>query len=145
MFYNLNKSFLTFTGGYNRKSTEFIKVNETPTEGPDFLFSIHFHCLVEVDPRRIYLIGGYHPYPYSHEYSKHTWIINQKDDFKMKPGPNMPVERAEHACSTMKINGKTFIVAVGGVDKKSVELLDTNLPNNNASWRLGNDIDYYIP
>ena len=56
----------------------------------------------------------------------------------MKPGPNMLVERAEHACGTMKINGKTFIVAVGGVDKKSVELLDTNLPNNNASWRLGN-------
>ena len=133
------KSFLKFTGGYNRKSTEFIRVHETPTEGPDFPFSIHFHCLVEVDPRRIYLIGGSREgRSYSHEYSKHTWIIDPKDNFKMKPGPNMLVERAEHACGTMKINGKTFIVAVGGKDKKSVELLDTTLPNNNASWRLGN-------
>ena len=58
----------------------------------------------------------------------------------MKPGPNMLVERAEHACGTMKINGKTFIVAAGGKDRKSVEILDTTLPNVNVSWRKGNTV-----
>ena len=92
-----------------------------------------------MDPRRIYLIGGSREgRPYTHEYSKQTWIINPKDNFKMKPGPNLLEERVEHACGTMKINGKTFIVAAGGKDRKSVEILDTTLPNVNVSWRKGN-------
>ena len=48
--------------------------------------------------------------------------------------------RREHACATMQVNGRIFIVAAGGRKKSSVELLDTSLPEE--GWKLG---AYHIP
>ena len=60
---------------------------------------------------------------------------------KMKPGVNQP--RDFHSCAKMSFNGKTILVAAGGVGKsapfpklRSVEILDiSSLPN--PEWTYG--------
>ena len=46
--------------------------------------------------------------------------------------------RIDHACATMKVNNKVFIIVVGSADNRqcrTIEILDTTLPSNN--WKFG--------
>ena len=57
-----NNSTLWITGGEDGanylKSTEFVFVNQPPIEGPDLPFAISGHCMVQVDARTIFIVGG---------------------------------------------------------------------------------------
>ena len=56
----------------------------------------------------------------------------------MRQGPTMLETRIGHACTTMKVNNKVFIIVVGSADNRqcrTIEILDTTLPSNN--WKFG--------
>ena len=72
------------------------------------------------------------------EKSNKTWIINPKKNFQIREGPTMLQTRIGHACATMKVNNKVFIIAIGNADNwqcRTIEILDTTLPSNN--WKFG--------
>ena len=89
------------------------------------------------------IIGGtganYHYFAY--ELSTRTWIIDPANNFVIKEGPSMNVERPGGPKSAkMMINGNIFIVVAGGTKycspyNTSVELLNTSLPNQ--GWMYG--------
>ena len=49
--------------------------------------------------------------------SKKTWIVNPLLDFEIREGPSMIVERREHSCGKMEINGKFLLVVAGGINE----------------------------
>ena len=136
----LNESKIWITGGWSwsnndgsLKSTEIISLNQPPVLGPDLPFTVSSHCMVLVNPTTIYLIGGI-------VYDKKTWIIDPTNDFQIKEGPSLNIERIRHSCSKMRINGRIFLVVAGGLNKESlefdsVELLDTTCPDR--GWKKG--------
>ena len=154
----LNQSKLWITGGQtlensgggccwlsgSKNSTEFISLDQPPYPGPDLPFEIHGHCMVQVCPNTIYIIGGCQ----NDKNSTHTWIVDPTNNFDIKSGPPLNRARLGHSCNKMKINGKYFLVVAGGLhevwhegNKKemksncSVELLDTTSPDK--GWILG--------
>ena len=91
-----------------------------------------------------------------------TWIFDPSDNYKIKKGPSLNCGRRSSACAKMIINGRIFIVVVGGYGTTienynpyvfnrdgspsnrpvysngplfSVELLDTTSPD--AGWKMG--------
>ena len=135
----LNESKIWITGGwsYNKrrvKSTEIISLDQPPVPGPDLPFTVYDHSMVLVDPTTIYLIGGYQ----NNQISNKTWIIDPTNDFQIKVGPSVNIERWGHSCSKMRIKGKIFLVVAGGWNNgalDSVELLDTTYPDQ--GWKMG--------
>ena len=136
----LNQSRLWVTGGFtieywNRLNTsQFLSLDQPPEKGPDLPFAVSCHCMVQVDSETIYLIGGFQ----NGEKSNKTWIINPKKNFQIREGPTMLETRIGHACTTMKVNNKVFIIVVGNADNRqcrTIEILDTTLPSNN--WKFG--------
>ena len=135
----LNQSRLWVTGGYignwNKLNTsQFLSLDQPPEKGPDLPFAVSCHCMVQVDSETIYLIGGFQ----NGEKSNKTWIINPKKNFQIREGPTMLETRIDHACATMKVNNKVFIIVVGSADNRqcrTIEILDTTLPSNN--WKFG--------
>ena len=135
----LNDSRLWVNGGKDDKgnrmnSSKFILLNQSPEDGPNLPFTVSHHCMVQVDSKSIYLIGGYQNGKKSHK----TWIIDPTNNFEIIEGPSMNIARNSHLCATMRIDNKIFIVVFGGCDGHGsvlVEILDTSLPTNN--WKLG--------
>ena len=91
-----------------------------------------------------------------------TWIFDPSNNYKIKKGPSLNCGRRGAACAKMIINGRIFIVVVGGYGTTienynpyvfnrdgspsnqpvysngplfSVELLDTTSPD--ADWKMG--------
>ena len=109
------------------KSSQFISLDQPPEKGPELPFTVSKHCMVQVDPETIYLIGGVQ----NNSGSKKTWIIDPTKNFEIREGPSMNHSRASHSCATMRINNKVFIIVVGSgllSETKTVEILDTSLP-----------------
>ena len=138
----LNETRLWVCGGIERhimnrlNSSEFISLDQPPEDGPKLPFTVSHHCMVQVDSKSIYLIGGRQNTRFSE--SKNTWIIDPTNNFAIKKGPKMIYARDEHSCATMRLNNKTFIVVFGGCygpDKAKPEILDTSLPSND--WKRG--------
>ena len=135
----LNETRLWVSGGRDKKgkctnSSEFISLDQPPEDGPKLPFTVTKHCMVWVDSKSIYLIGG----KQNGKSSEKTWIIDPTNNFEIKEGPKMNYARCSHSCATMRLNNKTFIVVVGGYSDtalKNMEILDTSLPTNN--WQLG--------
>ena len=146
----LNHNQIWITGGLNRendyeesKSTEFISYDDNSEKfvaipGPKLPFKIFYHCMVQVDAHRIYIIGGVQ----NHQSTAATWIVNPLNFSDIKSGPRMRRWRSRHSCAKMEINGKIFIVVVGDglsgdviVNVETVELLDTSSPNQ--KWTMG--------
>ena len=138
----LNDTRLWVTGGkYGRNglnSSKFILFNQSPEDGPKLPFTVSHHCMVQVDSKSIYLIGG----KQNGEESDKTWIIDPTNNFEITEGPRMNNARSKHLCATMRINNKIFIVVFGGCDGHldghgdiDIEILDTSLPTNN--WKHG--------
>ena len=60
----LNQTRLWVTGGMDEKgnlmkSSQFISLDRPPEKGPELPFTVSHHCMVQVDSKTIYLIGGY--------------------------------------------------------------------------------------
>ena len=109
-------------GSVSLRSTEFIKLGYPSLKGPDMPFTINRHCMIQYDDESIYIIGGNQN---SLHCSKKTWIVNPKNGFQIREGPSLNVERMNHACAKMTINGRTKLVVTGGYIKSSGEYLDS--------------------
>lgn len=155
----LDQKTLWITGGSGdggnsgETTTELISFGKPPINGTKLPFGINRHSMIKVDQKTIYIIGGTNGqrvlapavangmmiFTFSH--STTTWIIDPTNDFDMKQGPSMNVERPSDPTSAkMAINGTIFIVVAGGTSylcpyKKSVELLNTSLPDQ--GWMYG--------
>ena len=149
----MNDSYIWVTGGCSKegleKSTEIISLDQPPVSGPDLPFTVSHHSMVLVDPKTIYLIGGFQEY---HQRSNKTWIIDPTNNFQIKVGPSLNIGRTSFSCSKMKIEGRIFLVVAGGVGDSltppttmgdpgdeyldSVELLDITCPQK--GWEMGN-------
>ena len=132
----LNETRLWVSGGIGEKwnhmnSSEYISLDQPPEDGPELPFTVSSHCMVQVDSKSIYLIGGYQNGIPS---SDKTWIIDPTNNFEMKEGPKMKYARHEHSCATMRLNNKIFIVVFGGHSTKP-EILDTSSSTN--KWQFG--------
>ena len=134
----LNKNTLWITGGdefEGNMSTELISLDQPPIKGPKLPFSIIYHSMVKLDAKNIYLIGGFQNF----KYSKDTWIIDPTKNFRIKQGPSLNVQRHLNSSSKMKIQGKIYLVVIGGMeghaDLDTVEILDTSTPNQ--KWKIG--------
>ena len=140
----LNKSKIYITGGNGGlplplrclKSTEIHSLDQPPVPGPDLPFIVDGHSMVMVDPKTIYLIGG----TQNGQTSNKTWIIDPTNDFQIKVGPSLNIARYCHSCSKMRIGGRIFLVAAGGMNSShgkvdSVEVLDTTCPEQ--GWKMG--------
>ena len=116
-----------------KNSSEFISLDQPPENGPKLPFTVSNHCMIQVDSKSIYLIGGYQ----NDEVSEKTWIIDPTNNFAIIEGPKMNHARSWHSCATMKLKNKTFIVVIGGLGSYCgiTEILDTSLPTNN--WQIG--------
>ena len=130
----LNQTRLWVTGGQDekgndKKSSQFISLDQPPEKGPKLPFTVSNHCMAQVDSKTIYLIGGYQ----NGDESNQTWIIDPTKNFEIREGISMNHSRASNSCATMRLKNKVFIVVVGSND--SVEILDTSLTANN--WKFG--------
>jgi len=148
-----NDSTLWITGGEDGanylKSTEFVFVNQPPIEGPDLPFAISGHCMVQVDARTIFIVGGSLSTSKSSPVntSTKTWMVDP-ETFHIQPGPPLNIARSGHSCAKMILNGKVYLVAAGGYDEyrwmgalDSVELLD---PTSNKGWILGPPLPFKL-
>ena len=141
----LNESIIWATGGMSNngqlKSTEIVSFDQPVVPGPDLKFTVSHHSMVLVNPRTIYLLGGYQ----DGETSDKTWIIDPTNDFQIKDGPSFNIARREHSCAKMRIKEKIFLVVAGGkccnnTTLDSVELLDTTCPDQ--GWKIGMKLNY---
>ena len=146
----LDNSRLFITGGcskedykpsYALKSTAFISIGNPPVQGPDLPFTIYEHSMVQVDKKTIFLIGGCQNGNYLHNGpSKATWIMDPTNNFQIKCGPPLNEAKSKICCNKMKINGKLFLVVVGGAPRylgggNNVQLLDTT--SLDKGWIMG--------
>ena len=140
----LDQKTLWVTGGIASKnvglySTEFISFEKSSVKGPDLPMAISGHAMVHVDPKNIYIIGGYTPGKWSNE----TWIVDSTNGFDMKKGPCLETKTCRTTCSKMKISGKTFLVALANDSfLDSVEVLDTTSPDQ--GWIKGMKFKFCI-
>ena len=156
---------IILTGGDFKKSTEFVSLDQPPMQGPNLPFAISGHVMIQVDRKNLYMIGGGIKSDNDDDSGKDknkTWILDPSDNYKIKKGPSLNCGRRSAACGKMIINGRIFIVVVGGYGKIienhnpylfnmdgspcnrpgysmgpifSVELLDTTSPE--AGWKMG--------
>ena len=118
-------------------STEFISVDKPPVKGPELPFICSNITMVQVDPKTIYLIGGYQNTSINSNClfgSNKTWIVNLKNNYEITEGPSLNKVRIRHSSALIQLNGRAHIVLVDA-EAGEVELLDTT--SSNLSWTLG--------
>ena len=122
----------------NYQLNQLISLNKPPKEGPKLPFkTICGHSMVQIDTKTIYIIGGYKLA--TREETAETWVIDTSSNYDFKPGPSLKKARSFHACATMILNGRIFIIIAGGQASQSVllggcnttvEILDTSNPTH---------------
>ena len=122
--------------GLRKSATEFISLDEPhAVPGPQIPFAVHHHCMVQLDSKSIFIIGGYQ----NGVKSDKTWIVDPTNNYQVKEGPTMKTVKWVHSCAKMKIKEKTILVVVGntldGDLEDLVELLDTSVPD--PKWTIG--------
>ena len=137
----LRQNKLWIVGGWNGSgdldTTEFLTLNNVSEEGPKLPFKISSHCMFNYNENSILIIGGMQ----NGSRSKKTWILDPTNEFNIKEGPTLNVERHQHSCAKFQINGKPFILVIGGRDGcdsilDSVEFLDLSLLGQ-QNWIMG--------
>ena len=127
------------SGGFHsndaKTSMEIVTLDQPPVQGPYLPFTIAEHGMVQYNSSMIFIIGGFQ----NGNKSERTWIMNPEKRFHVREGPAMNIGRAVHGCGKMKVNGKYFIVVVGGSGVfdnclDSVEFLD---PTSDQGWIWG--------
>ena len=127
-------------------STEFITLDQAPTRGPDLPYTIYGHAMVHLDKDTIIIIGGRNEDVSNsilqQDQCKITWIVDVKDNFNIKRGPNLnhDIGRMHPACAKMEIQGKDYIAVASGSELSwraldTVELLDTS--DLDRGWFMG--------
>ena len=124
---SLNNSMLWITGGAAYEahkgqvnvvgSTEFV-TREGAVNGPPIPEGkvLWYHCSVLFPGNgNVYLIGGT---------ANNVLVANPSNGFTFAQGPLLMTDRGDHACGTMSIGTKSIIVAAGGYNLASVEILD---------------------
>ena len=104
--------------------------------------------MIYYDPNTIFLIGGIQ----NGVISNKTWIINPNQDFQMREGPTLKVERWGHSCGKMICkDGNIVIVVAGGISDnhheerhergmlQNVEILN---PTSDKGWEYGMLLTY---
>ena len=122
--------------GLRKSATEFISLDEPhAVPGPQIPFAVHHHCMVQLDSKSIFIIGGYQ----NGVKSDKTWIVDPTNNYQVKEGPTMKTVKWVHSCAKMKIKEKNILVVVGntldGDLEDLVELLDTSVPD--PKWTIG--------
>ena len=122
--------------GLRKSATEFISLDEPhAVPGPQIPFAVHHHCMVQLDSKSIFIIGGYQ----NGVKSDKTWVVDPTNNYQVKEGPTMKTVKWVHSCAKMKIKEKTILVVVGntldGDLEDLVELLDTSVPD--PKWTIG--------
>ena len=134
----LDKDTILVAGGCDSingeciKSTEIVSNNQEPKRGPDLPFLVRGMRMVNVNKSTIIIIGGQNDN--SCNFTNSTFIIDPTNNFKMNEGPFMQEARYRHSCGKICINGKIIVVAVGGYESNSVELLDLS---SDQGWISG--------
>ena len=84
-------------------------------------------------------IGGYTGHG---DLRNESWFYNfDNEEQGWVQGPSLEVARAGHACGTLKDSendGKTVVIAAGGHDKSSAEILDVT--SKHPVWLKGPDL-----
>ena len=131
-----NDSTLWVTGGRSgsqgvfTKTTEFVKLNQETTPGPNLTEQYMYHCIAKINETMVVFIGGYYT-------ETSTLLVNIEDDFEMDLGPELLNERFNHACGTIQWNDTNLVIAVGGrteISKNSTEIWD---PKSDDGWVEG--------
>ena len=135
---------LWITGGfddslYELKSTEFVDPDcGTVQDGPDLPHELSSHCLVMVNSTLAMLLGGLNTHFYT-DYQ--TWFYNfENEDSSWVEGPTFIQSRYSHVCGKIKDlkDGKTVIVAAGGIFDESTEVL---IPDS-GEWIIGPNLPH---
>ena len=99
---------LWITGGARSpKTSEWIRLDQPPTKGPDLPMNFVNHCMTRINETHVILIGGI-------DNNGQTLIIDVGNDFKMTAGPNLKYARSGHACGTYSTPYGNQIVVAGG-------------------------------
>ena len=99
---------LWITGGAGSpKTSEWIRLDQPPTKGPDLPMNFVNHCMTRINETHVILIGGI-------DNNGQTLIIDVANDFKMTAGPNLKYARSGHACGTYSTPYGNQIVVAGG-------------------------------
>ena len=102
-------------------------MNDLPVQGPDLpLGKIWGNSMVKVNPKMIYIIGGYTELNPSNK----TWIMDTTDNFRLKEGPSMIDITGLNESTKMILNGNICIVTM---QQSAVEILDTT----SSCWKKG--------
>jgi len=136
------REYLWVVGGFEKEdlsTTEFVHTDKAAVEGPTLDFPIAHHCMVQVDDKAIYIVGG----KQDGEISNKVWVVDPTDDFKVIEGPSLKEKRYFHSCAAMEDTktGAKMIVVAGGFgpeQKGSVEILNTTSPIN--EWQKGPEL-----
>ena len=134
----VNSNTIWITGGlkntdnsaYSLNTTEFIKLDGSVLRGPILPITISDHCMIQLNYKKIFMIGGFQ----NGSTSNKTWIVDPCNNYKVKEGPPLNKLRVGHSSAKMKLNGKTVIVVAGGFEEDSVEILD---PSSGKGWIYG--------
>ena len=107
----INQSTLWIVGGTNNddeplSSSEFIKLDQSSTRGPDLPSGMYGHSMIQYNKESIYIIGGIQ----NGSESKKTWIADPTNGFKIKEGPSLNVGRVAHGCAKMSLSHSVEIL-----------------------------------
>ena len=136
------------------------ELKEEPSDLPFGVNSIFGHCMIKVDSKTIYVIGGSMKSEYGYfKTTKKTWIVDPTNNFQVIEGPELNYARNDHSVALIKIGGRKFLAVVGGIGHRhwdiddpiinpdlydpawDVELLD--LSSAEQAWILGPQIPYH--
>ena len=135
----LNQSTMWITGGVDSeyeilKSSEFVTIKGS-TKGPNLLYPIQTHCIVQYKPNGFLLIGGDTGYGIT----KRIWIIEQKNEFNITEGPYLNYGRTLPSCGTVKDEFENVLIIVAGGGEDSIEILNTTTM---TKWITGKTLIY---
>ena len=134
----LDDETLWVTGGKSSpKTSEFIRLNQVATEGPDLEYSFSDHSMISINSTNILITG-------SPNLLGDTLVVD-KNDFSMKIGPKMSSPRTSSTSGMFEYKGKSMVIVAGGnpLDPgySTSELWD---PSSNQGWLEGKLINGQI-
>ena len=128
---------LWVTGGKNgqplkiRKTSEFVFLNGTTKKGPTLPQPRDGHCMLQLDEKRVMLIGSD-----ANANDKKSTVNYNSEINTFTEGPRLNEERALSGCAVFKSpmhDGRPVALVVGGryfATKKTSEILDFTKPGN---------------
>ena len=122
------------TGGNNENndrldSTEYVSTDGVVTDGPKLPAARSHHCMVTLHDGKVMIIGGYSTS------NKKSMIIFDPEDNTFDNGPDLNYNRDNAGCTIFrspKHKNRHVVLAAGGYEQSTAEILDYTNPNANA-------------